>query len=187
MTKNTEEQTDAPEATGVKLDEWMEEWVKRYMTIWRKAYSLLPAGMKDEDARAGAINGMMIGAERHGLLKAMPISIPVPPTPVSERKAEEPAPPKEEPKKEPGKATPPAEKQTALPEDGIPTGTDGKPLPPYDRNKPGWNYCPLCKNRNITHPKNKPKTGDYQACWECRVWLPVDKDRPKPMEDGGEK
>ncbi len=231
MTKKTEELMDAPEATGVKLDEWAEEWVERYMTIWRKAYSLLPTGMKDEEAKAGAINGMMIGADRHGLLKAMPVATPVPEkkaevvagkgdgipcalasSPYDEGgfknseikddaaaeaflKAEEESEKRKEKAVTKDGGTPaqeqkksekaPAKEQTALPKEGIPLGADGNPLLPYDRNKPGWNYCPICNNRNITHPKNKPKTGDYQACWECRVWLPADSDKPKPMDQEG--
>jgi len=92
-------------------------------------------------------------------------------------------PEKKEESKPAEKPKAPAQKQTSLTGDEIPLGFDGQPIPAYDRNKPGWNYCPLCNNMNITHPKNPPKKGDYQACWECRAWLPADSDKPKPMDN----
>lgn len=146
------------------LDDKTAEWVKRYMGIWGAGYSLLPDGMKNEEAKAGAINGMMVGAAKSGLLGFG---------------QEQAAPPKE-----PKPYKPP--RQTPLTLDEIPKGTDGKPLPAYDRNKPGWNYCPNCGSKDITHDKTPPKKGKYQACWDCRLWLRPDRAEPISMdgEDG---
>ena len=148
------------------LDDKTTEWVKHYMAMWELGYSMLPQGMKNEEAKAGAINGMMVGATKGGLLGSGPEA--------PQGSAKESRPQK-----------PP--RQTPLTIDEVPKGKDGKPLPAYDRNKPGWNYCPNCGSQEITHDKNKPKTGKYQACWDCRLWLRPDKDAPAPMDDGGER
>lgn len=65
----------------------------------------------------------------------------------------------------------PAPKQASLGEPDIPMGLDGQPMPAYDKDKPGWNYCPNCGSLDITHDKKLPKKGTYQACWDCRIWL----------------
>ena len=156
----------ADEPENKPLDDKTAEWVKRYMGIWCMGYSLLPDGMKNEEAKAGAINGMMVGATKSGLLGH---EAEAPQAPAKERMPQKPP------------------RQTPLGLDEVPKGKDGKPLPAYDRNKPGWNYCPNCASKEITHDKTHPKKGTYQACWDCRLWLRPDKDAPVPMDDEGGK
>jgi len=154
------------EQASKPLDGKTAEWVKRYMDIWSMGYSLLPDGMKNEEAKAGAINGMMVGASKSGLLG---YGTEAPQAPAKEHIPQKPP------------------RQTPLTIDEIPKDKDGKPLPAYDRNKPGWNYCPNCGSKDITHNKSPPKKGTYQACWDCRLWLRPDKNAPFPMDDEGQR
>lgn len=163
MTENKEKDAKAPPSV---LDDRAVEWVKQYVSMWNLGYSLLSESVKSEDARAGAINGMMVGAAKSGLLWLGPKA-------------------PQDTTKEPKTQKPP--RQTPLTIDEVPKGKDGKPLPAYDRNKPGWNYCPNCGSLEITHEKNPPKKGTYQACWDCRLWLRPDKDVATPMDQEGSR
>jgi len=177
------------EQAGKPLDDKTAEWVEHYMGVWRLGYSLLPEVMKSEEAKAGAINGMMIGADRHGLLKLLTQTpVPAPAVKASDEARAPPAQiPPEKPKPVETKESEPSPPRQSTLGMNVPEAQDVSGLPAYDRNKPGWNYCPSCGNRDITHTKTPPKQGKYQACWECRLWLPPDKNIPTPMDDGGEK
>jgi hypothetical protein len=52
----------------------------------------------------------------------------------------------------------------------------------YDKDKPGWNFCPLCFSTNI----NQVRVSDgkkYQACFEDRVFLNAGSPTPVPFPD----
>ena len=128
--------------------------------------------------REQQVNDMLAEAEQlKGVIKQMiegPPEAPSPaPAPVQERpEAPEPttAPPKAERSAE---APKPAPANPVARTEGPKTieGFDGERIAAYDRDRPGWNCCPMCGSKDVTHEKKPPKKGTYQACWGFRIWL----------------
>jgi hypothetical protein len=52
--------------------------------------------------------------------------------------------------------------------------TKSMDLSAYDRNKPGWVRCPKCGKTDITHDHKAPKTGTWQGCTACGIFLNAD-------------
>lgn len=182
------------------MDDYAKVWVNRYMGMWKQGYSMLPTGLTDDTAKVAAINTMMIDARGSGVLKipkecmpqeavtkeeAAPAPTSVPKETPKEMKEEVTSPlPEKAPEKkaEQERPKPSAPKQTGLPQNDIPLGFDGQPMPAYDKDKPGWNYCPNCASLDVTHDKKPPKKGTYQACWDCRIWLDPAGGKVRPMD-----
>lgn len=118
---------------------------------------------KIQEARAGAKGaGQAIPSERPASQDA-----PEPP------KTSEPGPQKS--------LAPPARTGT------LPMDLNMNPLPAFDKNLPGWLYCPNCQNLDINHISEKEKDGKvikrkFQACYDCRVFLNIDKGQGRIVE-----
>jgi hypothetical protein len=69
------------------------------------------------------------------------------------------------------------EKQTAASENKLTNVPKGIA---YDKDKPGWNFCPLCFSTNINHVRASDQR-KYQACFDDKVFLNAGSPTPVPF------
>jgi pyruvate/2-oxoglutarate dehydrogenase complex dihydrolipoamide acyltransferase (E2) component len=150
-----------------------EEYADVYQHAWGK-YGFI----KDEAARAHAVNGLMVTID-----KVWPFFAPKDPAPAQETPAKAPtAAPAAQPPSKPASAAPPAQapqkpQETPAKPASPPAAPVQKQLPDqphqaYDRTGLHWNECPECGNEDIDYEAEKvnkrtgkPYTKKYQACF----------------------
>lgn len=166
-------------------------WSKTYMSVLLEGFKALPDEVKaafPKEEQAGILRGMMIEAGKSGL-------VPTAAEVVKMLEAAAAPAPKDEQRAPAGEKVVP-QKQDAPQAPTTSAGKAPESVPgeyPYDKDRPGWNFCPVCHNRDIDQVSDK--TGKhYQACGPCKVYLNVDGkavrigngERVKPMGTLGE-
>jgi hypothetical protein len=146
-----------------RTTELIDETVEAHKAIYDKL-----GHIKDEQARVRAANGLMVVLDYHHVFT--PDAKPTAPAPTTTA-----TPPATAPTKERAPGTP-YKPKSLDPRKRIPmtelmtmrfwTGA-------YDRVKLHFEHCPNCENDEIdAHSEAKGK--DYQACFECRMFLNPD-------------
>ena len=145
------------------MDQRTENWVKKYMEIWRAGYAALPENMKEEQAKATACNGMMIAAD-YKLLLAVDVFAGSAEHPVENGKT---------PAEKETKSAPTAEKPLdyrslaqVQKDDQIAKELQSKAA--YDPTLKKWNTC-TCGNTDIN--KTSTTGRPYQGCGNCKLYL----------------
>jgi hypothetical protein len=149
------------------MEKKSEAWIKNYVEVWSLGYSKLPESMKDESAKASAMNGMMIAADRKGLLSVEFDPRSAPPA----EKAQNPAPAADR-----GQSLGTPEQKAEMDRLAALHGKD--PLAAelnakaaYDPTEKRWHTC-TCGNTDIENTSTGGRK--YQACGTCKLYLNAD-------------